>query len=359
MPIRRTIHRTALGIDRRLDRRRRIVTGGRLILTPYRGLARRLEVPVLTSGSDIEPASGQSGFEMLLRGRVLRERRITRATEPERVWRNVMNTYRRFHSIELAEARVRASHANAVVDTVTDREGYFQVRLAPDSIDSGHLWHELALELPDHETTAVGHVLLPPHEAEFGIISDIDDTIVLTGATSLLKMARSVLANAASRLPFEGVAELYRALHRDRNPLFYVSSSPWNLYDILHDFMDLNEIPHGPMFLQDWGLDEETFIIASHERHKLEQVQLLVDYYPSLPFVLIGDSGQHDPEIYLQVIQAHPGRIRAAFIRDVTHDLRKRAVAAIIEQSNAAGVEMLYVRDSAEAMEHAQRLGLV
>ena len=81
--------------------------------------------------------------------------------------------------------------------------------------------------------------------------------------------------------------------------------------------------------------------------------------YDRMPFVLIGDSGQRDPEIYLNVIQSKPGRIRAAFIRDVTPDLRDHAVARILEQSNAAGVEMLYVRDSPEAMEHARRLGLL
>jgi phosphatidate phosphatase APP1 len=59
------------------------------------------------------------------------------------------------------------------------------------------------------------------------------------------------------------------------------------------------------------------------------------------------------------VIQAHPGRTLAAFIRDVTHDVRDRAVARIIEEAKTVGTEMLYVRDSAEAMEHARRLSLV
>lgn len=72
-----------------------------------------------------------------------------------------------------------------------------------------------------------------------------------------------------------------------------------------------------------------------------------------------GDSGQHDPEIYLRVIQAHPERILAAFIRDVTPNLRDRGVAKIVEESNAAGVEMVYVRDSDEALEHARRKGLL
>jgi phosphatidate phosphatase APP1 len=337
--VRRTLHRTAAAVERRLERRRRAARDCPVVLSPYRGFGR--------------------DHEMLIRGRVVADKNIGRASGAEPLWRGVVNTYRRFLTDEVAGAAVRASYRDAVVETVTDEEGYFQMRVAPRELDPGVLWHQVGLELPGRGVTAVAHALIPSKAAQFGVISDIDDTVVVTNATSLLGMVRSVVRNAASRLPFEGVAELYQALHRDVNPIFYVSSSPWNLYELLHDFMDLNRIPHGPMFLQDWGIDESTFITAPHEVHKMKQIQLLLDFYPELRFVLIGDSGQHDPEIYLRVIQSHPHRILAAFIRDVTPDLRDRAVAAILQTSNAAGVEMLYVRDSAEALTHARRMGLV
>lgn len=339
MPTRRTLHRAAVELERRLDRRAagRPVSR-RVVISPYRGFGR--------------------GAELFVRGRVLIEKRITRAAAAEPLWRNVLNSYRRFHSDEVMGARVVASYRDAVVESVTDEEGFFQIRLQSDGVDA-RKWHEVTLHLPDYDVTTTTHVLVPSPDAAFAVISDIDDTIVHTHATSLLKMARSIIRNAASRLPFEGIADLYRALHSERNPIFYVSSSPWNLYELLHDFMEINEIPHGPMFLQDWGIDESTLIVAAHTEHKLAQIQTLVDYYPDLKFVLIGDSGQHDPEIYLQVIQSHPGRVLAAFIRDVTPDLRDRGVAKIVEASKAAGVEMLYVRDSADALDHARRMGLV
>jgi phosphatidate phosphatase APP1 len=339
MPTRRRIHTAAHTLDRELDRRFRSTGAGKAVISPYRGFGR--------------------GHELLLRGRVLLEKNITRTTGAEPLWRSVVNTWRRFSSVELAGVKVRADYRDAVVETVTDEEGYFQVRLEPKELAEHTLWHEVGLQLPDRGATAVGHALLPSEAAKFAVISDIDDTVVVTNATSLVGMARSVLRNAASRLPFEGVADLYRALHRDANPIFYVSSGPWNMYELLHDFMDLNGIPHGPMFLQDWGIDESTLIIASHETHKVKQIDTILEYYPDLKFVLIGDSGQHDPEIYLQVIRANPGRVLAAFIRDVTPDLRDQAVARIIGESNAAGVEMLYVPDSSTALEHARRIGLV
>lgn len=338
--MRRRLHRLTHGIERHVDRRlggRR--RGGPIVISPFRGFGR--------------------SHELLIRGRVLADKRITRATEIESVWRNLANAYRRFQSDEVPDARVIASYRDAVVETKSDGEGYFQIRLEPKEMDSDALWHEIGLEV-EGAAPAVAHAIVPPPAAQFGIISDIDDTIVQTFATSLARMARTVLMeNAKSRLPFEGVADLYRALHRDLNPLFYVSSSPWNMYELLHDFMNINGIPPGPMFLQDWGIDEQTFFKSSHETHKLAQIQLLLEYYPGLPFVLIGDSGQHDPEIYLKVIQSNPGRIRAAFIRDVTPDLRDTAVATLIAEAKTAGVEMLYVERSSEAMDHAGRLGLL
>ena len=337
-PRRRRLHLIAHELDRRYDRR---VAGRpvsrKVVIAPYRGFGRQ--------------------NELLVRGRVLVDKRITRATAAEPLWRNILNTYRRFQSDELADVRIVASYRDAVVESVTDHEGYFQIRLQTSLVAPG--WPEVTLTLPDHNATALAHVMVPSPDALFGVISDIDDTIVQTNATSLLGMARSITRNAAARLPFEGVKDLYRALHVERNPIFYVSSSPWNLYELLHDYMDINGIPHGPMLLQDWGIEESVLILASHTEHKLAQIQTILDYYPELKFVLIGDSGQHDPEIYLRVIQSHPNRVLAAFIRDVTPDLRDRGVAAILEESNTQGVEMLYVRDSSEAVAHGRRIGLI
>lgn len=334
----RHLHRTVHALERGIDLRWR-PRAGKIVISPYRGFGR--------------------GNELLVKGRVLLERPITRVRDAESTWRNIVNTYHRFKSDEVAGAKVRATYRDAVVESVSDAEGHFQIRLQPNELAQHTLWHEVGLALPDSGVTAVAHVVAPSEAASFGVISDIDDTIVQTNATSLLRMVRSVVNNAAARLPFEGVSQLYQALHAGRNPIFYVSSGPWNLYELLHDYMDLNGIPPGPMFLQDWGIDEKTFIIGSHTEHKLAQIQTLVDYYPDMKFVLIGDSGQHDPEIYLQVIRAHPGRVLVAFIRDVTPDVRDAAVAQIANDAKTHGVDMVYVKDSAEALAHAARMGLI
>jgi phosphatidate phosphatase APP1 len=325
--------------ERAVDRRRR-PRSGVPVIAPYRGFGR--------------------GGELMIRGRVLFEKRVTRAREAEPVWRNVLNAYRRFQSDEVAGARVIASYREAVAETVSGEEGHFQVLLQSSLVTTDVLWHDVGLRLSGGEAPVTGHVLVPPPDVQFGIISDIDDTVVQTGATSLRSMIRTVmLQNAAMRTPFEGVADLYRALHAGRNPLFYVSSGPWNLYELIADYLDIQGIPQGPIFLQDWGLDEETLITRSHETHKLREIDALLTYYAGLPFVLIGDSGQHDPEIYLRAMQAHPGRVRLAIIRDVTGDARDKAVAGIAADAQSAGSEMVYVRDSDAAMTELRHRGIV
>src|SRR5690606_1902175 len=77
------------------------------------------------------------------------------------------------------------------------------------------------------------------------------------------------------------------------------------------------------------------------------------------PFVLIGDSGQEDPEIYREAVRRHPGRVKAVYIRDVTPGARDADVRAITEERAGEGVEMVLVRDTVEAARHAAARGLI
>jgi phosphatidate phosphatase APP1 len=255
----------------------------------------------------------------------------------------------------------------------TDKEGYFVINLTPDSpIISDDMWFEIPLELfsaPIEYTgavTATAEVLIPPADAEYGIISDIDDTIVKTGATSLLAMSRNTFFhNAYSRLPFAGVAEFYKALLLGRNgkrnnPFFYVSSSPWNLYELLRDFMDLNKIPEGPLLLRDFGLEPDKIgALRGHMGHKFKEIENLLLTYPALNFILIGDSGQEDPSIYLEVVKRYPDRILAVYIRDVQLPDRERVAIEFATQCKALSVEMIVVDNTVEAAEHAAEKKLI
>lgn len=305
--------------------------------------------------------------ELFLKGRVLEESGITRGGQHDTLWRNLINMARRFGSDEVAGARVRATFGELEAETVADVEGFFEVRFRlPEPLEGSTAWHPVGLELLSPGSPGGGEVrstgqVLVPHGSRFGVISDIDDTVVHSSATNVLKMAWIVVRNNAhTRLPFEGVAAFYRALQlgadgRSFNPIFYVSSSPWNLYDLLEDFMDLHGVPAGPLFLRDWSPTK----LRGGAEHKLRVIRTLLATYPDLPFVLIGDSGERDPEIYHKIVREHPGRISAVYIRDVTARERDAAVHEISRELRDLGVEMLLTADTVEAANHAAERGLI
>lgn len=325
----------------------------------------------------IQPYLGHGTTERLyLKARVLRDKHITSAMDDDSIWTNLLNMYKRYESDEIPGARVRATIGDASAEVVANEEGYVYFELAPTTWpQANEAWYDVELELVDYPgkaqnpaepqtIKATGKVIVPPANAAFGVISDIDDTVLQTNVLDLLAMARNTfLMNSRTRLPFEGVAAFYQALRRGDgstiNPIYYVSSSAWNLYDMLYDFFVVRNIPLGPFFLVDMGIDANKFIVPTHHEHKVKAVQTLLDTHPDLPFILIGDSGQKDPEIYLELIEHNPGRILAVYIRDVTPDGRDRQIAELSARARALGSELLAVADTVAAAVHASTRGWI
>ena len=303
---------------------------------------------------------------LLVRGRVLRSTGLTRSRLEDSVLVNLRNMFRRFESDEVPGAVVAARAAvGDEVRVLTDEEGYFELTLdLPRPLADPRVWEPVELELlepagPGGPSRATGQVLVP-RDPQYAVISDLDDTVLRSNATSLWQMARlTLLHNAHTRLPFEGVAGFYQALQRGRdgeayNPVFYVSNSPWNLYDLLEDFLDLQGMPRGPLLLRDWS----PRTLHADEAHKLAAIQALLDAYPDLPVVLVGDSGERDPEIYRQVVLRHPGRVLAVYVRDVAPE-RHDAVRAIAAELAGHGVELVFSPDTEAARRHALDRGLI
>jgi phosphatidate phosphatase APP1 len=307
-----------------------------------------------------------------LKGRVLEDRQIASPTNTDSAWRNFRNTLRRFRSAEIRGARVRAYFGRAVYDALTDQEGYFAFDFPPDTtLISEHAYrYDVTLELVDYpgprrdDTCVNAQVIVPPPNAEFGVISDLDDTVIKSDVVNLLKLARNTfLKNAHTRLPFEGVAAFYQALQAGTcgayNPIYYVSSSPWNLYDLIAEFFAVRGIPAGPLFLAELGLRNDQFIKPDRRKHKLKSIAHLLETHTDLPFLLIGDSGELDPEIYLETVLAYPGRILSIYIRDVGGKVRHQRLERIAGQIAGAGSEMLIVKDTVAAAVHASTRGYI
>jgi phosphatidate phosphatase APP1 len=282
---------------------------------------------------------------------VLKAQRFRPALEGDRRWRNLVAFLKLMESDEQPGARVRAIFQGRRYETVSDREGYFHFDLAARKDTAG--WHDVALE-PE----ATARVLFPSPRARFGVISDIDDTLVPSGATKKLRMViRLALSNALTRKPFEGVADFYRALHAGVNPVFYVSKSPWNLYLPLAEMMRVQEIPPGPLLLRDYGVH---LLRRSKLEHKRLQIERILQTLPRLPFVLIGDSGEQDPEIYSEIVRRHPRRIRVIYIRAIDPDsARLAAIGQLAAQVRRTDCQLVLAPDTAYAAAHAAGEGLI
>jgi phosphatidate phosphatase APP1 len=290
--------------------------------------------------------------KLVLRGRVLQDEGFRPTRDTERRWRNLVEFVKRMESDEVAGARLRASFAGRSVETVSDGEGYFRVELEAPGLPAG--WHEIQLELVDFAVAETGKVLVPAPDAEFGVISDLDDTVVQSDVTRKLRMlVKLALSNAHTRKPFEGVAAFYRALHRERNPFFYVSKSPHNLYSPLVEFLSHQLLPAGPLLLRDFGL-------RPAKDHKARAIEEILATYPGLRFVLVGDSGEHDPEIYAGILARFPERIRVIYIRSIDRTpTRVKAIEKLVAQVAATRCQLVLCQDSEFAAAHAAAEGLI
>jgi len=306
-----------------------------------------------------------------IKGRVLENEGIREATDHDTIWQNMLNAYRQIESDEVPGATVQGVLYGQVVTAVSDEEGYFDLHFALDKpLPNNVPWHTVEMTLIDaprkldQPVSTSGQILVPPETAVFGVISDIDDTVLQTQATSYLQAARLLfLKNARTRLPFTGVAAFYHALQQginnQNNPIFYVSSSPWNVFTLLTDFFNHQNIPQGPLFLKDYGITPDQLFTSGHRKHKLEQIDKILKTYPNLPFILIGDSGQKDPEIYAEIAEIFPKQIKAIYIRDVSEDKRDREVETIAESLESLHIQMILAPDSLTAAAYAVQEGLI
>jgi len=307
----------------------------------------------------IEPYIGHGGpAGVVVRGRVLDDPLETEAVDGEGVCASVRRTIGSFLTDELPGVPLLVRVGSTSVEAASDPEGYFVARVpvAPDDLTSP--WTQGTVALHGDYRGTTGHsasveVRVPAGDARFGIISDVDDTILQTGVQRVGRMILQTFAGSAlTRTPFPGAVALYRDLAAGGNPVFYVSSSPWNLHSFLLGFLRHRGFPLGPVLLRDllgtWG---------GHEQ-KHDRIREILDLHPDLSFVLLGDSGEHDPEIYADIVREHPGRILAVYIREVRLDPGDGRVEKV---SDAWGPDVPFVlaADTEAVRRHAHGLGLL
>lgn len=156
-------------------------------------------------------------------------------------------------------------------------------------------------------------------ERGVSIISDIDDTIKISQVLDKSALLENTFCRTFK--PVEGMAGVYRGWERSFGAQFhYVTASPWQLYVPLSDFTRSNGFPAGTWHMKEFRVKDRSVLelFASPERYKPAVIEPLLRQFPKREFVLVGDSGEKDPEIYGALARKYPDQIRRIFIRDVT-----------------------------------------
>ena len=291
-------------------------------------------------------------------------------------FKTLWNIFKQFESDELRNKEIQIKLSNGQVFTThTNSEGYYffeepivlenKLTETTDWLPYIVSFHTKQIEnsIADRNIFK-GKMLIPSPKADFGIISDIDDTILHTGVASLFKwrlIANTFFKNFDRRMPLEGTVDLYKKFQigtQDKpiNPVFYVSNSPWNLYDYLTAFLNRHQFPKGPILLRDFRMPFD----KTPKRkipHKQEEIENIIQLYPDLKFILIGDSGEKDADYYINVAKKFQNRILAIYLQNVNHKRRERRIKRLIE--TFTDVPAILVKTAQEAEDHAKKIGLI
>ena len=283
------------------------------------------------------------------------------------ILRNIFQLFKLFFVKAIAGAPVMLKWNDQEIRAVTETDGYFKLEWASEtSVPAG--FHEVRVDYlgTGGEVIASGKgEFFVPHITQLGIISDIDDTFLVSHSSTIFKRLWTLFSNnARSRRAFEGVREHYRLLEQAQtdddtpNPLFYVSSSEWNLYDYLNEFLRIQKLPQG-IFLLSQLKRWYQLVKTGKTKHegKFARVVRIMDAFPKQRFILLGDNSQKDPEIYRSIADHRPTRVFAVYIRNVT-DSNKTSVSSLESSLRSAGIPFCFFSHSKEAIEHSISIGL-
>ncbi|MFS4418243.1 App1 family protein [Maribacter sp. 2307ULW6-5] len=276
-----------------------------------------------------------------------------------------LNMIKLFRVKTLAHAEVSLRFRNQTFTTRSMKDGFFQF-IIPYTVSIEPGWHSYQIRAQYHKVVqrAQGE-FIKPYPGEFGFISDIDDTFLVSHSDTFFKKIYLLLTrNINKRKVFGDVVTHYQFLSTmgkksatQTNAFFYVSSSEWNLYPFITHFTHKHGLPKAVLKLKDIkrGLADFLFTGGGSHDHKFHKIKHLLEFYPELRFVLLGDDSQKDPDIYLKICQMFPENVLAVYIRQTTSN-KKTKVQAKLNKLSDLGLATCYFRDSASALSHTKDL---
>lgn len=320
-----------------------------------------------------------------LGARVIDDADVGEPSPSDSSFKNARRMFRVFDARRVAHAKVRIEYGGQQIEAEVDDRGFVRVELeAPDGAPfargaSSARWTLLSpVGAGAEPVVAEAPVYIPLERARFIVVSDVDDTIIRSSATSAVRLVMETLRhNVYRRVAFPGVATFYRALAdapelspdpktglvcalpQGQNPVFYLTSSVWRVHGLLSAFFELHGMPAGPLLMSDRRLVHGTLVKDRHRVHKLGHLRDLLGRYPDHRLVLIGDCGQRDPEIFAELADEAPDRVAAIYLRDLGDAARQQRVDELFAEARAAGVAVCVALDSLTHARHAATHGLI
>lgn len=288
-------------------------------------------------------------------GRVLIAPPVRRAAPGEyasvRGWRS-------FVAVPVAFAHVTVTVQGVEHDVVADRGGVIDTVL-PAALAPG--WQNIALSVEGSEPVDA-RVYIVASDVRFGVVSDVDDTVMVTALPRpLLAAWNSFVLDEHARQPVPGMAVMLERVTRENPgcPVIYLSTGAWNVAPTLIRFMRRHLFPSGSMLLTDWGPTHDRWFRSGRE-HKTANLRRLAQEFPDIHWLLVGDDGQHDDAIYTEFAIEHPGHVAAVAIRRLSP---AEAVLAggrtVVDDHSAANVPWVTESDGAGLLERLEDAGVL
>lgn len=263
---------------------------------------------------------------------------------------------------------VYLKHGASEIHTKTLDDGYFMFCIPLEKKFSfGWMEYEVIIKYKDQTITSKGS-FIRPHKGNLGIISDIDDTFLVSHTNNFFKKLYILLfKNVNNRKIFKDVVPHYQALssagrnnRNEQNAFFYISSSEWNLYRFIVNFTKLHQLPRAVILLKDIKTGLADFFMSGrgNHDHKFEKIKHVLEFYPNLKYVLLGDDSQQDPILYEQICKIFPVTVKAVYIRQ-TGQKQKKTTKSILKNLENLEVSVCYFKNSSEAIAHSKAIGLI
>jgi len=266
--------------------------------------------------------------------------------------------WRSFVAVPIGYAQVTVTIAGVRHDVVADRGGVIDVRL-PATLDPG--WQAFTMSVEDGEAVETRAFVVAP-DVDFGVVSDVDDTVMVTALPRpLLAAWNSFVVDEHARQPVPGMAVLMERVVRENPgaPVVYLSTGAWNIAPTLMRFLQRHLFPPGALLLTDWGPTHDRWF-RSGKAHKLSNLRRLAQEFPHVRWLLIGDDGQHDDELYTTFAAEHPQSVVGVAIRRLSP---AEAVLAggrtAVNDHSAAAVPWVSESDGAGLLERLEDVGVV